>query len=355
MKKALIIYHKEDNDGVFSAALLYHHLLVNLKYDEQDIELFGTEYNELNQFAKENTVQSLFETFENIMMTDVSFNDANYMKSLYKVYGNKFYWFDHHAPIIKESFTKHFYDIEGIRDSGRSAILCVWKYLYDPFDEKYNERKVPELLRILSAYDSWTQKENGYEMQYARQINKAVTFEYDLKMENILPLIKDIVKVYVDNKPSKFSLVYKDSPLIKELEKTGKMLCEYEDKIYADIIKYTGDKSWHILLDETFNGQPCYRTACVIFHQGQTSSQMFASLKETDPEIMNGVVFKHTTNGNWNISMYNLRDCDEVDWPGRFHCGLFMRKKYKGGGHVGAAGCTITQEQFIKILKKKEL
>ena len=33
----------------------------------------------------------------------------------------------------------------------------------------------------------------------------------------------------------------------------------------------------------------------------------------------------------------------------------FMKEHYKGGGHPGAAGCTITQEQFIKILKKKEL
>ena len=36
-KKYLVIYHKEDNDGVFSGALLYDYLINTMKYDPENI------------------------------------------------------------------------------------------------------------------------------------------------------------------------------------------------------------------------------------------------------------------------------------------------------------------------------
>ena len=49
------------------------------------------------------------------------------------------------------------------------------------------------------------------------------------------------------------------------------------------------------------------------------------------------------------MSMYNINE-DECT-----HCGEFLKKKYNGGGHKGAAGCTFTEAQFIKILKSKTI
>ena len=31
----------------------------------------------------------------------------------------------------------------------------------------------------------------------------------------------------------------------------------------------------------------------------------------------------------------------------------FLKKNYGGGGHAGAAGCKVTEEQFIEILKNR--
>ena len=45
MNKYLIIYHKEDNDGVFSGAIIYDYLKTELKVDDAQIKLFGSEYN----------------------------------------------------------------------------------------------------------------------------------------------------------------------------------------------------------------------------------------------------------------------------------------------------------------------
>ena len=49
------------------------------------------------------------------------------------------------------------------------------------------------------------------------------------------------------------------------------------------------------------------------------------------------------------MSLYNTRNDITFD------CGAYLRQKYGGGGHVGAAGCTLENEQFFEIIRKKEL
>ena len=73
-------------------------------------------------------------------MVDISFNNAKRMLKLKKMFGPKFVWCDHHKPIIDESFRLGFDDVNGIRDTSKSAILCVYQYLFDPFNEKYNDQ-----------------------------------------------------------------------------------------------------------------------------------------------------------------------------------------------------------------------
>lgn len=340
-KKYLIIYHKEDNDGVFSACIFYDYLINKLGVKLEDLCFIGADYNMLAEFAKENKVEDLHKDFTNIIMTDISFNDPKYMKALWGEFGYDFTWCDHHAPIIKASGEYKFRDIPGVRDTQRSAILCAWKYLYDPFDIAYNKHEVPELLRILSAWDSWTYEKEGYDFEYVRNINKATTDMYDLNIS----YVKDIVnKLVVEDNIA-------NEELVNELYKRGKIINDYEDKTFEQIIKFSGDTSWKIMTG-TLGDSPTWRPACAIFHQGATNSTMFKSVVE---ECANGIVFKHAKNGNWTISLYNI-DSEGKYWNNDyFNCGNFMKEHYKGGGHAGAAGCTVTEAQFIKILKKKQL
>jgi len=336
-KKYLIIYHREDNDGVFSAAIFYEYLINELHYSLEDLCFIGADYNELAKFAKENPVKQLHEDFENIIMTDISFNDVSYMRALWKEFGSHFIWCDHHAPIIRESIAHNFDNIPGIRDTSRSAILCVWKYLYDQFDEAYNTKKVPELLRILSAWDSWSYEREGYEFDFVRDVNKGTTIIYNLELGKANSII-GLIKMWLKDE----SNILKDVNLIKQLHDYGHIINDYEDRTMENIIKNSGDTSWEIITPHHNIHQ-----ACAIFHQGATNSTMFKCLNGTN--IKHGLVFKHSKNGNWVLSMYNINDdCD-------FHCGDFLKEKYNGGGHKGAAGCTLTQEQFINILKEKRL
>ena len=348
-KKYLIIYHKEDNDGVFSGAIFKDYLLNVLNVSEEKIDLLPADYNILSNFAQVyNDPLSLKELYSHIIMTDLSFNDYKYMIKLYNVYQSDFIWVDHHAPIIQCSIDKNFDSIPGLRDTSRSAILCAWKYLYDQFDEAYNQKRVPELFRILSGWDSWTYKKEGYEFEYVKNINKGITNRYNLDIDIVLKLIKDLRLIYLNNEQSgRFSVLYKDSYLIKEVYKEGKLFNEYEDKIMENIIKTSGDCSWKIRFEDEDKGHPLYHSACAIFHQGASNSTMFKCLKNKG--IHHGLVFKHQPNGNWVLSMYNI---NEEEWT---HCGEFLKERYNGGGHKGAAGCTLSENQFIKILKDKIL
>ncbi|MBR6907936.1 hypothetical protein IKN40_05620 [bacterium] len=349
-KKYLIIYHKEDNDGVFSSALFYDYLINTLNIDIKNIDLLPADYNILSDFSNKLSVEELHEKYTNIIMTDISFDNWKYIKAIWKEFKTDFTWCDHHAPIIKASFENHFSDIPGIRDIGRSAILCVWKYLYDQFDDDYNKKNVPELLRILSGYDSWTYEKEGYGFDYVRNINRAVTIKYDLNIDKVYSLVKSLREVYLTNKPSgSFSGQCKDMNLIKELHDYGKQLTEYDDIVNKNIIEKSGDKSWEVWIDsnDKDNPHPIIHKACAIFHQGQSNSTMFKSLQNKG--INHGIVFKHQPDGNWVMNMYNINN-DE--W---LHCGDFLKEKYHGGGHKGAAGCTLTEDQFIKILKAKKI
>ena len=145
-KKYLIIYHKEDNDGLFSMAIIFNYLIHELHVDKKNIDLFGADYNDMKRICsdkgvdKKNTIDKFMEDYTNIIMTDISFNDAKVMKKLYKKLGSNFCWIDHHTPIIKESFVQKFDSCTGLRDTHRSAILNAYKYFYDVFDEQYNTK-----------------------------------------------------------------------------------------------------------------------------------------------------------------------------------------------------------------------
>ena len=89
------------------------------------------------------------------------------------------------------------------------------------------------------------------------------------------------------------------------------------------------------------------RNALALFMQDQTSTMVFASVKD---KFTNGIVFKHQKDGTWSVSLYNTNR----DEPSS-HGGAYMKNNYGGGRHEGAAGAQITEEQFIKILKIKTL
>ena len=93
-----IIYHREDNDGLFSQAILTYYL--NDIFEKPNIDYFAADYVMLSTITKED-IDKWNEMYDNVTLTDISFNDTKIFAYLIKTLGDKFTWIDHHAPIIK--------------------------------------------------------------------------------------------------------------------------------------------------------------------------------------------------------------------------------------------------------------
>ena len=75
-EKYLIIYHKEDNDGLFSMAIIYNYLVNDERVAKDNIRLFGADYNDLEKLSLDDDIIS---DSDYIYITDVSFNTVEKM------------------------------------------------------------------------------------------------------------------------------------------------------------------------------------------------------------------------------------------------------------------------------------
>lgn len=329
--KILIAYHREDNDGLISMAIIRNYLVNKLDVALEDIELFGANYDEINKVD----INEWISKYNIIFITDISLS-CEKMKKLYNAYGSNLVWIDHHAPIIKECDNNKLDTIPGSRLVDRSAILNAYEFFYNPFhlsyDDPFNEIIKPELLIILSAFDSFTFDKWGYKKQFVEDINTAFTNSLNLEPEKSIAYIDNYMSNLKGNEMSK----YFEEVEIYNLQEIGR----YYNEIQEQNRKRTVDE-----FGADFKVKD--RTACALFMQGAVGSQWFESVKD---KYQNGIIFKRMKNGRWIISLYNTDYEDES-----FHCGEYLKKKYGGGGHLGAAGCQVDEDTFIKILKSKKL
>ena len=313
----LIIYHKEDNDGLFSMAIIYNYLIIEKNINKDSIKLFGADYNDLDKLSLDDDI---IKNSTHIYISDVSFDTVEKMMQLKEMFGDNLVWIDHHKPMIDNSISKGFDDIKGIRDTKHSALYNAFKYLYPTHN-------IPELFKLLSAWDSWSYDAEGIDFDLCKYINIGVNNIYNLNPDYIINYVYLLIYIYND---------YINPPDIDELYEIGKFEAKILDRTYENNVKAYGDFSW------TVNG----RTACAMFIQGPSNSQMFKVCKD---KVQNGIVFKRLPDSNWALSLYN------TDNQHDFHCGEYLKKHFNGGGHEGAAGCQISEELFINILKQKKI
>lgn len=320
MKDYLIVYHKEDNDGLMSMSVFYNWLLSN-GVSQDNIRLLGVNYNDLSRLVmnsgnaaklwKENNIGA-------VIMTDISFNEREQIDYIYEEFGQHFIWVDHHKPIIDYSLERDLKNAKGIRDTKHSAVYNAWKYCYP-------DKEMPELIKEISAFDSWSYEAEGIDFDICFSISEGCTTNYDLDPEKNIAMIKSLI---IDKEA--------DANVCDKMLKYGRNLINYNAKLAKRTIEEYGDKSW------TVDG----RSACALFLQRQTSSTFFEAAVG---EVQNGIVFKHLCDGNWSMNLYNVTEDHD------FHCGNYLKEHYNGGGHEGAAGCTLSEDKFIELLKAKKI
>lgn len=339
IKKVLIIYHKEDNDGVCSAAIMSSFLK---KYcvEEPEIEFFGCNYAELSKIwnvyrdsLKDGRSSSTelfrwYTQFDKVFMVDVSFNEAEAMEDICdSLPAGDFIWCDHHAPILEESKNWRFgEDAYGVRRTDQSALLNTWQFMQQTFQ---SDAKCPGMFEMLSDYDSWTWKNKplyqGTGKDTLFDLNGGVTFVSELNVEwfeNIIGLV--------------FNQSSMDG-IISYCITNGFTINRFLKQQQHNAITEYGDKSWEVNEER----------ACVLFDNDHYNSESFSELRGTD--IKHAAVFKRLNNGEWVMYLYNINEDDEL------HCGNYCRENYGGGGHKGAAGCTLSEEQVMNMLKTHKI
>lgn len=320
-----VVYHKDDNDGVFSGAFLALYYIKKYHCDLKDIDLIGVDYNDLKTWDAE-TLSKMFVKYDYFAMTDVSLS-IDLLELAYNMWGENFMWVDHHAPIInavKEAGLDN--KISGIRGIEHSALYHAYQILFDN-NIPTSDEGMNMLIEQLSKWDSFTFNDDK-EKELCQIVNKGITHLYKLNINVVISLFMPETKYTMPTGVT--------SELYVEAYNTGKLLLEAEQQLYDNLVMTAGD-FWSLE-----NG-----SACVLFMQGPTNSTMFR--KATELHCQFGVVFKHNGDSSWSVSVYHTHP----DFGKNFHIGNWCREKYNGGGHAGAGGFTITQEQFINMLTTK--
>lgn len=400
----LLIYHKEDADGLMSAAITYCYLyglswntIVNTAkenlleewfigiYESIDgktnqdqvcalpsgakVTLKGVSYADLtdllNSMGGANKLVSKWKKqYTHVIMTDISFNETDVMFSLYKEYKEYFVWFDHHKAVIttSENADTSFDKAAGLRDTATSALMLVYHYFYGTGycnSLQQSMQTAPEILRLLAGYDSWQPKTHLIE-SLERALTFTKGFENEIKMNAAETVLFASFALY----NSIMNGEYENS--MKELKETDaatyEVISNYADYVYnyldaeCDIIESNGNivinaqkQMWKQSVQQygdysfTVNGESC----CTLFSQMASNSKMFECVK--DKGIEHVAVFKRVSETKWVLSLYNT--CDES----KFNVGTYLKERYAGGGHKGAGGATLSGEQFDAIMVSKNI
>lgn len=343
IKNALVIYHREDNDGVCSAAIVSQFLKV-YGNPEVNVKFFGCHYGELSTLWKEyqdavatGDEETIAKTkmakwvskFDQIYMVDISFNEANAMEYLWdSMPVGDFIWCDHHHPIIEFSLSHtneyQFGNTPGVRKTTQSALANTWEYMAATANV---DIQPSHALVMLSDYDSWswTHKDEyaGDNKDRLFALNTGFTRRSNLKVKWFENYIFNVLQ----NNVSGMRVSEEDCL------QYGSVILEYDRERNTRDINSHGDTSW------TIGGEK----ACAIFTIDRLNSQSFTRVF-AGTDIEHGLVFKREHDGRWTLSAYNVSEGSEFD------CGAYLKANYGGGGHKGAAGCTLTQDQVIGML-----
>lgn len=345
MKKVLVIYHREDNDGVCSAGIVQawltrYPVVNNTVYKPEDFEFYGVNYADLSADWNEMLAWVHWPTdkkprmakwgkFEVVFMVDISFNDVDAMNYMYQNFGENFHWCDHHHPIIQASFDQPVCDANGLRRTDQSALLNTWYYLADHWAVKNQSKRIEpsDYLVKLSDYDSWSWKNKPeYDSQEAQDglmsFNTGVTRKSNLNVKWFCEWVGALLdKKGLHNTMADDALEY------------GRIVYQLDNERTERAIRTHGDTNWII---RTKDGD---RKACAIITTDRFNSESFKMFRGTD--IVHGLVFKVDANNDKIImSMYNVNEDEQFD------CGAWLKENYAGGGHKGAAGCTLSRQQF---------
>lgn len=309
MKKAVIVYHRVDYDGLFSCLIAKKRLEEDTEIGE--IKLIGHNYSD--------PIPNLeSEDADYIILVDISF-PPDYMKTLAEQKRSEVTWIDHHYSSLKNA-EDHGYSgvFLGRQEVGKGAVELTWEYMYPGVS-------TPKIIRMLSSYDVWNHDRFDWE-------GKIIPLQYALKAKYGVWLDGGLTEDFP-------KMITHDYNLDTELIEVGKIVQKYEYQRLKSAVKSSafpvlvgGKYSGICMLGNDFGSTP--------FRSVAKEYQIFICM-----QVRNGKDGKPS----YSISMYQ----DEGNTPLNL---AEYGAKYGFAGHPCACGYNSPNpELFYQILEKREL
>lgn len=300
-KKAIIVYHSCDADGLSSYCIASQALTEHGYYVEKLGYNYGDEIPGMTGY-------------DLVCIVDISF-PPEIMMYLWKEYNDNILWIDHHITAINASEEHGYSTMPGLREVGLAACELTWKFFYP--EPTFT---TPEAIRILGIYDTWRKKDVGE--QYWENI--VVPFQSGVKFK--FGLNPDMWKA------KWHEIVYEWAGFLE----TGKIITEYQEHINTGIIK-------RFAFPVRVAGR--YKGICLL-GTGFSSLAFKSVLQDYDLYI----VCNRKGPDEYTFSIYG-----EPDRGLDFNCGEYVKQLYRGGGHALSAGGLLNYEQFERLVKDCEL
>lgn len=298
-KKALIVFHRVDSDGLCSMCIAKH----ALEDDGYVVDLIGYNYGD--------NIPDLIEdrkgySYNLLFMVDIGFS-ADIMLDIWKHYKRNFIWCDHHVSSIELSIENNYSDIIGLRSIDLSACELTWKFFY-------GDQKIPEFITLIGINDMWRKDEVSEEIWE----NKIIPLQFGIRSRYGVVPDKWLNDFY--------NMLFWENRT-KELIEEGLVLKKYQDRVNKSIIK-------NFSFPVTVNNK--YKGICVIGIS--FSSNIFKSvINEYDIYI----ICNRKDSNVYSISMYK-----ELDRVPEFSIAGY--KNFKG--HKSAGGCLIDFNDFKELI-----
>lgn len=293
-KNHIFIYHSADFDGLMCAALASHAL-------ENDVLLIGWNYDKPTE-----PIEELIDKKSIVYFADVSFKMDKMIAIAHRC--QKVILLDHHKTVFSDPMFREFAAMSNVNTMYADTEHAGCEITADFFG--VTNSSVLRLVHALGRYDVWDHDYRYITWRDLCAIQAALkTKEYTPEM-----LLHDSLDpTFVSG------LIQKGKPILDYVAQQDKAQCAR----YAFVAK----------LGEEYGGK---RVACICSAKaGSSILEKFAA----DNDCKISAVFCARGDGSVTLSVYS----SDVD----FDCGEFCKKFGGGGGHKGAAGCTLTNISFL--------
>lgn len=294
-RRVAVVYHRVDFDGIVSYAVCKTAL------EESGCAVTGVPYN----YGDDISAVGLHD-FDEVFIVDATLPPER-MKLLRSE--TRLVWIDHHATSISDSMKNGYDSLPGIRAIGRGACELCWEYFHEDIP-------VPMLVRLISAYDVWDKRRFDWE-------GLTLPFQYGMRNRYNLDAERFVADFCHDPENAALTdrIMSEGLLLVGYIRSTGRRSCG----AYGFEVTLAGRVRALCMLTATFGSIPMEEAA------RELGCEVIVCANRRGPD-------------QYQVSCYAFGGQAPI------HLGNYLRERYGGGGHEGAAGAVVGKDVFDRLL-----